>query len=71
MDYIKVDDYKMKTTKAVDTLYDYGELLAKKESIENYKQYLQNKADEELESVNLLIAECVKLKLVKPIEKEI
>lgn len=66
MNYVKVDDYKMKTTEAIDTVYDYGELLIKKKGIENYKQYLQNKADEELEGVNALIAECVKLKLKKP-----
>ena len=68
MTYIKVDDYTMKTTEAVDTLYNYGELLAKKESIENYKQYLQNKADGELIGINALIAECVKLKLTVEVE---
>ncbi len=66
MNYIKVDNYKMKTTLEVDTVYDYGELLAKKAGIENYKQYLQNRADEELIGVNALIAECIKLGLKKP-----
>ena len=67
MDYIKVDDNKMKTESINETVYDYSELLAKKQSLENSKQYSADRFDVQIAEVDALIAECVKLKLVKPI----
>ena len=70
IDYIKVDDKTMKTTSTSDTLYDYSELLKQKEQLENTKEYTINRItadyDSRIAEVDALIAECVKLKLVKP-----
>ncbi len=67
VDYIKVDDTTMKTTSTSDTLFNYGELLARKQSLENSKQYSADRFDVQIAEVDDLIAECVKLGLVKPV----
>jgi len=63
MDYIKVDTSTMKTTSAVDTVYNYNELLSKKAGIENYKQFMIAQWNVQIAEVDKLIAEAIKLGL--------
>ena len=68
MTYIKIDSTTMKIESINETIYNYGELLARKQSLENHKEYMADRADVQIAEVDTLISECVKLKLTKPIE---
>ena len=67
MDYIKVDTSTMKTVTSTDVIYDINELVQKKKGIEDYRDYMVNQWNTEIDAVNVLIAEAKKLGIKEPV----